>query len=160
MTKKNYKKIDIYYIGYVTSKEISNCNSINSVNPSYLMINEMICHFEEKNGYKYLVLDDNDENKEVSKKYEEIYEGIKKEIETINGGKKIECGKGLNKIRFKSNDYLPLNKPIKLRLLTIIIRSVFSEDGKFYRQLFLDDALYELQKCYGTRKLMLQKELM
>ena len=48
------------------------------------------------------------------------------------------------KIRFESNDDLPLNKPIKLRLLTIIIRSVFSEDDKFYPQLFLDDALYDL----------------
>ena len=37
-----------------------------------------------------------------------------------------------------------MNKPIKLRLLTIIIRSVFSEDGKFYTQLFLNGALYEL----------------
>ena len=69
---------------------------------------------------------------------------LKKEIETINGGKKIEYGKDLKKIRFKSNDDLPLNKPIKLRLLTIIIRSVFSKDGKFYPQLFLDEALYEL----------------
>ena len=43
-----------------------------------------------------------------------------------------------------SNDDLPRNKPIKLRLLTIIIRSVISEDGKFYPQLFLDDAFYEL----------------
>ena len=47
------------------------------------------------------------------------------------------------KIRFKSNDDLPLSKPITLRLLTIIIRSVFSEHGKFYPQFFLDDALYE-----------------
>ena len=85
-----------------------------------------------------------DENKQVSKKYEEVWEGAKKEIETINGGKKVEYGKDLKKIRFESNDDLPLNKPIKLRLLTIIIRSVFSEDGKFYPQLFLDDALYEL----------------
>ena len=48
------------------------------------------------------------------------------------------------KIRLKSNNDLPLNKPIKLRLLTIIIRCVISEDGKFYPQLFLSDALYEL----------------
>ena len=47
------------------------------------------------------------------------------------------------KIMFKSNDDLPLNKPIKLCLLTIIIRYI-SENGKFYPQLFLDEALYEL----------------
>ena len=91
--KKDYNEIDIYYIGYVTVKKIANCNNINSVNPLYLMINEMIDHFEEKNGIKYLVLDDVDENKEVLKKYEEVWEGIKKEIETINGGEKIEYGK-------------------------------------------------------------------
>ena len=37
-----------------------------------------------------------------------------------------------------------MNKPIKLRLLTIIISCAFSEGGKCYPQLFLDDALYEL----------------
>ena len=56
----------------------------------------------------------------------------------------IEYEKDYIKVRFKSNDDLLLNKPIKLRLLTIIIRSVISEDGKFYPQLFLDDALYVL----------------
>ena len=46
--KKDYNEIDIYYIGYVTVKKIANCNNINSVNPLYLMINEIIGHFEEK----------------------------------------------------------------------------------------------------------------
>ena len=91
--EKNYNEIDIYYIGYVTAKKIANCNNINSANPLYLMINEMIGHFEEKNENKYLVLDDVDENKEVSKKYEEVWEDVKKEIETINGGEKVEYGK-------------------------------------------------------------------
>ena len=63
---------------------------------------------------------------------------------SINGGEKNEYRKDLKKIRFESNDNLLLNKPIKLRLLTIIIRSVFSKNGKFYLQLLLDDALYEL----------------
>ena len=76
--KKDYNEIDIYYIGYVTIKKIGDYNNINSVNPLYLMINEMIGHFEEKNENKYLVLDDVDENKEVLKKYEEVWEGIKK----------------------------------------------------------------------------------
>ena len=101
--KKDCKDIDIYYIGYVTVKKIANCDNINSVNPLYLMINKMIGHFEcesvecnsieEKNEIKYLVLDDVDESKEVLTKYKEVWEGIKKEIETINGGEKIEYGK-------------------------------------------------------------------
>ena len=84
---------------------------------------------------------DADKNKEV---FEEVWEGARKEIETIKGGETIEYRKDFKKIRFESNDDLPMNKPIKLCLLTIIIWPVFSEDGKFYPQLFLDDALYEL----------------
>ena len=57
------------------------------------MINKMIGHFEEKSGNKQLVLDDIDEHKEVSKKYEEVWESVKKEIEKINGGENIEYGK-------------------------------------------------------------------
>ena len=36
------------------------------------------------------------------KKYEEVWESVKKEIETINGGKKIAYGKDYMKIRYKS----------------------------------------------------------
>ena len=89
--KKNYKEIYIYYIDYVTVKTIANCNNINSVDPLYLMIDKIIGHFEEKSKNKYSV--DVDGNKEVSKKYEEVWEGAKKEFETINGGEKIEYGK-------------------------------------------------------------------
>ena len=91
--KKDYNEIDIYYIGYVTIKKIADYNNINSVNPLYLMINEMIGHFDEKNENKYLVLDGVDKNKEVLKKYEEVWKGVEKEIEAINGGKKVEYGK-------------------------------------------------------------------
>ena len=94
--KKDYNEIDIYYIGYVTVKKIAKYNNINSVNPLYLMINEMIVHFEEKSGNKYLVLDD--ENKDVSKKCEEVWEVVKKEIETINGGKKLNMEKIFGKL--------------------------------------------------------------
>ena len=62
--KKDYNEIYIYQIGYVTLKKIANCKNINSVNPLYLMTDEIIGHFEKKNENKYLVLDDVDENKE------------------------------------------------------------------------------------------------
>ena len=48
------------------------------------------------------------------------------------------------KIKFDSDDDLPLNKPLKFHSMTIIIKSVFEEDGKLYPQLFLNETLYEL----------------
>ena len=48
------------------------------------------------------------------------------------------------KNKFNSDDDLTLNKLLKSHLMTIIVRSVFEEDGKRYPQGFLDDALYEL----------------
>ena len=48
------------------------------------------------------------------------------------------------KIKFNSDNNLPLNKPLKFHNITITIRSVFEEDGKRYLQVFLDDTLCEL----------------
>ena len=49
------------------------------------------------------------------------------------------------KIKFNSDDNLPLNKPLKFHLMTITIRSIFEEGRKLYPQVFIDDALYELK---------------
>ena len=48
------------------------------------------------------------------------------------------------KTKFDSDDYLPLNKPLKFPIMTIIVRSVFEENGKFYPQIYLDECLYKL----------------
>ena len=61
---------------------------------------------KEKNGRKYLVFDSKDENKEVLKRYTELWDGIKNKIETINGGKKGEYGKDFMKIEFNTDDNL------------------------------------------------------
>ena len=110
----------------------------------YLIIGKVDGHIEEKNESKYLVFDSTDENKEVLKKYTELWDGIKNEIETINGGKKGEYGKDFMKIKFNTDDNLPLNKPLKLHLLTKIVVGIFKEDGKLNLQLYLDPCLYEL----------------
>ena len=110
-----------------------------------MIIGKVDGHIKENNGNKCLVFDFIDENKEVLKKYIELWDGIKNKTETINGAKKGEYGKDFMKIKFNTYDNLPLNKPLKLQMLTIIVRCIFEEDGKFYPQLYLDDRLYELR---------------
>ena len=96
-----------------------------------------------KNGNKYLVLDTADESKKLQKKYKDFWNGIKSKVEGISSGK-CDYEKDFIKIKFNSDDDLPLNKPLKFHAMTIIIRSVFEEEGKLYPLVFLDDALYEV----------------
>ena len=98
---------------------------------------------EEKNENKYLIFDSTDENKELLKKYSDVWSGIKNKIEAVSCGG-CDYEKDYVKIKFNSDDGLPLNKPLKFNSITITIRFVFEEDGKLYLQVFLDDALHEL----------------
>ena len=124
-------------------KKFDDYESIYSVNPLYSRIDHASGYIEEKNGNKYLIFGSVDENKEVLKKYANIWNGIKTKIKAINGDE-CDYGKDYMKIKFNSDDDLPINKLLKFHLMTIVIRCVFSEDGKLYPQLFSDDTLYEL----------------
>ena len=88
----NWKDFDIYYIGYMTFKKIANCNNINSINPLYLMINEMIGHFEEKNN-TFLVLNDIYENKEVLENVKKFGSVLKQKLKLLMEAKKLNMGK-------------------------------------------------------------------
>ena len=142
--KKWYKNIGIYNIGIITMKKIDDCQNIYCVNPLYLIVANASRYIEEKDANKYLVFDSTDENKELLKKYSNAWNGIENKIKEIND---TECDyeKDYLKIKFNSDDNLPLNKPLTFHNMTTTIRSVFEEDGKLYLQLFLDDTfLYEL----------------
>ena len=110
----------------------------------YLIVHQVDCFSEEKEGNNYLNFAFTDSNIEVLKKYAEILSGIKDQIKAMNNGKSGEYGKDYMKIKFNSDDYLPLNKQLKFINLTIIIRTSFEEDGKYYSQIFLNECLYEL----------------
>ena len=104
----------------------------------------MINGYIEENGVnKYLVFDSSDENKELPKKYIDVFNGIRDKIKKISR-RECDCKKDYIKIKFSSDDNLPLNKPLKFHNITITIRSVFEEDGRLYPQVFLDDTLHEL----------------
>ena len=146
--KKSYKNINIHYIGYITMKNF-NYVIIKCVKPMYLIISKVDGCIEGKNGNKYSILNSAElrfkiKTKKYLKKHTELWDGIENEIETINVNKEGEHGKDFMKIKFDTDDNLPLNKTLKLHNMTIIIRSVFEEDGKFYLQIYLDECLYEL----------------
>ena len=129
--KKSQKDINIYNIGYVTKKKISNCMNINSVNPLYLGITRVNGYIEEKDSNKYLVFDSTDENKELLKNYNDVFNGIRDKIGEVNNNES-DYEKDYMKIKFNKDDDLPLNKSLKFHLMTITISHVFEEDGKFY----------------------------
>ena len=81
--------------------------------------------------------------KKFQKNIKKFGKALNKKLKRLMVVKKLNVGKIFKKIRFESNDYLPLNKPIKLLLLTTIVRSAFSEDSKFYPQLLLQKKLYQ-----------------
>ena len=112
------------------------------MNPLYLLIDHASGYIEGKGVNKYLVFDSTDKNKELLKKYNDVFNGIRNKIKKISGD---ECDyeKDYMKIKFNSDDNLPLNKPLKFRNMTITIRPVFEKDCKLYPQGFLDDTLYQ-----------------
>ena len=73
-----------------------------------------------------------------------MFSVIKSEIKTTNGGKEMLYDENYSMIRVNTDDDVPLNKPLKFLMLTIIIRCVFEESGKLYPQVYLDECLYEL----------------
>ena len=116
------------------------------MNPLYLVIDEIDGFVElssTKNGTKYLIVALTGSNNEVLKKYAEVWSGIKDQIKKMNGSVG-EYGKDYMKIKFDSDDDLPLNTLLKFRILTIAVRCIFEKDDKYYPQIFLDDSLYEL----------------
>ena len=108
-----------------------------------MIIDEIDGRFREKNGNKYLILDSTDKTKEVLIKYTKLWDWIKNSVGKVNN-KLSENEKDFMKIKFNPDDNLHLNKILKLHNITIIIRSDFKEDGKYYPQAFLDECLYEL----------------
>ena len=98
---------------------------------------------KQKGVNKYLVFDSTDENKELPKKCNNVFNRIRDKLKEISSDEK-DYEKDYMKIKFNSDDYLPLNQPLKFHNKTITIRSVFEEDGKLYPQVFLDDTLYKL----------------
>ena len=120
--KKYFNDISIYYIGCVTK----NLNTILTVYILfiYLLVNEMALLKKKKVINKYLNISITDSNNEVFEKYGEVWSGVKGKIKKINNNQVGEYGKDYVKIKFNSDDDLPLNTMLKFCILAIIIRTI------------------------------------
>ena len=143
LDKKTYKNLDIFNIGQVTIKKIGDCYDVNSVNPLYLRINDASGYIKEDWTDKCLLFDSTDENKELLKKYNDVFNGLIDKIKKIDDDW-LEYTKDYMKIKFNSDDILPLNKQLTFHTIVVTITCIISEDNKLYPQVFLDEALYSL----------------
>ena len=142
--KKSFKDILIYYIRYVTIRDLKYLK-INSVNPLYLIVfNNVITdgYFEEINKSKYLTLVPTNETKEKIKKYEELWSKIRYLIRSRTKNSE-DYDENYMKIKFNSDDELPLNKTIEIPVMIIVVRASFHENKKYYPQVFLEECLYK-----------------
>ena len=100
-------------------------------------------YFEEINPNKYLTLVPTNESKEKIKKCEELWSKIRDLIKSITIT--LDDYDEINmKIKFNSDNKVPLNKAIEIPNIIIVVRAVLHENNKYYPQVFLDECLYHL----------------
>ena len=140
---KSYKDIGIYNIGYIKIKKIDDYENIYHANPLHLIIAHesgyIECNSTEVIWFLILQMKINN----YLKKYNDVFNRIKNKIKKMSSDG-CDYEKDYMKIKFNSDDDLPLNKALQFHNITITIKSVFEEDGKLCPQVFLDDTLYEL----------------
>ena len=83
------------------------------------------------------------ESKEKIKKYEELWSKIRDLVRSITKSL-ADYDKKYMKIKFNSDDKLPLNKMIQIFTMTIVFRAAFHENNKYYPQVFLDEYLCKI----------------
>ena len=106
-----------------------------------MLINRVYGSISEKTGVKYLTIDKGDSV--FLKKYDQVFSGIKHHIKKVDDSEFV-YNTGNDKIKFLTDDSLPLNKLIYFPTITIVSRCVFKENGVFYPQVYLDDCLHQI----------------
>ena len=134
---------DIYCIGYEMNKPKYN---INSVNRLYLIVKDLVGNVEKIKGSedRYLVIDES--NKEIINAFDKLFDFVEKKIKDDN---KVNFGLdakiiGYNKLRFRSNVDLPLDRPIKFHSLIIVVNCVVCKGNKLYPEIYLDEGIFEI----------------
>ena len=83
------------------------------------------------------------ESKEKIKKYQELWSKMKDLIRSITKNS-VDYDEKYMKIKFSSDDKLPLNTVIEIFSMIVVVRAIFHQNNKYYQQISLDECLYKL----------------
>ena len=127
----------VYHIDYITKN-----SNIDSVNPLYLIIPEVIGYMEKYEGRKYLNFALTEVNNDVLSKYAGVWNGILEQIRKTNGSAG-EFAKDYGKIKVgvvgsDDNVNMLLNKLIKFNTMTISNRLLIEKGDKYYPEIYLE----------------------
>ena len=138
---KGVFSLNIYYIKYIPTKS-SNGVSIYRTNNDedflYFFLDDIDGCIEKNDGIKYIAFTPTEKNKEALKDYKKLWEETKRQIEVINDDEPIEYRKDFMKIRFESDDDLPLGKIFNI-VDIIVAAYVLEKNGKYHPQFFLHE---------------------
>ena len=147
INKISYKNTDavVYNIKYIMMESINNQN-IDSENPLCFVFSEVDAYIIKESGNKYLIFSLTKNNKKVLAEYTKLWNETKNQIKTISSGESIKYKKDFMEIRSDSNDDdLPLSKILSIAILSIIVKSVFQNENKYYPQIHIHECEYECE---------------
>ena len=119
---------------------------LNSLNSLYLVFDNLDAYIEKSGVNRYLIFASTEKNKIMLENYTDLWDEIKEQIELITGDKVTKYSKDFMKIRFKTNDDLPLNKIINISVCLVIASSIFKEDNEYHPHVLLHDCFYEYKE--------------
>ena len=121
-------------MGYLTIKGFKFVK-INSANLLILTFSKVNGYFEEINKSKYLMLVPTEESKK-KRKFEELWSKIRDSVSLITKNSDDYDEKCV-KIKFNSDNELPLNKTIEIPSMAVVVRVVLPENNKYTLFFFL-----------------------
>ena len=81
-----------------------------------------------------------------NKKHEELWSKIRDLIRsTTKNSDDHNYDEKYIKIKFDSDDKLPLNETIEIPTIAIVVRGIFLENSKYYPHVVLDECLYTMK---------------
>ena len=85
-----------------------------------------------------IIFTSTDKNKEALENYTELWDEIRYQIKMIRDKKPIEYGRDFMRIKFESDDDLPLGKILRITVCITSLGSAFQENNSYYQEVHLN----------------------